>query len=67
MDVTVDQTIGGLHILVKPQICGQLYAHDSALLVPGCNVKDIENTLSIEMESVNHWLVVNKLSASGQD
>lgn len=39
-----------------------LYADDSALLVPGCNVKDIENTLGIELESVNQWLVDNKLS-----
>jgi len=39
-----------------------LYADDSALLVPGCNVKDIEHTLGIELESVNQWLVDNKLS-----
>ncbi len=39
-----------------------LYADDSALLVPGCKVKDIENTLSIELESVDQWVVDNKLS-----
>uniref|UniRef100_A0A671W1V6 Reverse transcriptase domain-containing protein n=1 Tax=Sparus aurata TaxID=8175 RepID=A0A671W1V6_SPAAU len=39
-----------------------LYADDSALLVPGCNVSDIENTLGAELESVNQWLIVNKLS-----
>lgn len=35
---------------------------DSALLVPGCNVKDIENNLGIELKCVNQWLVDNKLS-----
>ena len=39
-----------------------LYADDSALLVPGCNVKVIENTLGVELESVHQWLVDNKLS-----
>ena len=39
-----------------------LYADDSALLVPGCNVKVIENTLGVELESVNQWLLDNKLS-----
>jgi len=44
-----------------------LYADDSALLVPGFNVKDIEHTIGIELESVNQWLVDNKLSAYRQD
>uniref|UniRef100_A0A671TKH7 Reverse transcriptase domain-containing protein n=1 Tax=Sparus aurata TaxID=8175 RepID=A0A671TKH7_SPAAU len=39
-----------------------LYADDSALLVPGCNVRDIKNTLGAELESVNQWLIDNKLS-----
>ena len=38
------------------------YADDSALRVPGCNVKVIENTLGVELESVNQWLKDNKLS-----
>ena len=39
-----------------------LYADDSALLIPGRNLKDIEKQLSIELSCVNEWLVDNKLS-----
>ena len=39
-----------------------LYADDSALLVSGKNVSEIEAILSAELESVNEWLTENKLS-----
>ena len=39
-----------------------LYADDSALLVSHKDVKVIEQTLSIELQSLSHWLVDNKLS-----
>ena len=39
-----------------------LYADDSALVVSGTSVSDIEATLSLELESVSQWLMDNKLS-----
>jgi len=39
-----------------------LYADDSALLVSGCNVNEIEEKLSLELENVKMWLEENKLS-----
>ena len=39
-----------------------LYADDSALLVPGRDIKEIEDKLSDELESVSEWLSDNKLS-----
>ena len=39
-----------------------LYADDSALLVSGKDVSEIEETLSLELESVCEWLTDNKLS-----
>ena len=39
-----------------------LYADDSALLVSGKSVTDIENQLSTELTKVKDWLVDNKLS-----
>ena len=38
-----------------------LYADDSALLYADRDPKVIENVLSTELQSVNHWLVENKL------
>ena len=39
-----------------------LYADDSALIVRGKNIKDIETKLTLEMETVSKWLITNKLS-----
>lgn len=39
-----------------------LYADDSALLVPGNDVKEIECTLSKELENARQWLIDNRLS-----
>ena len=39
-----------------------LYADDSALLVSGKNVSEIQKVLSQELKSVCEWLVDNKLS-----
>lgn len=39
-----------------------LYADDSALLISGKSVQDIELKLSMELTNVNDWLVDNKLS-----
>ena len=39
-----------------------LYADDAALLIHGKNLKDIESSLSSELEIVNEWLISNKLS-----
>ena len=39
-----------------------LYADDSALLVPGRDIKEIEDKLNDELESVSNWLSDNKLS-----
>ena len=39
-----------------------LYADDSALLIPGRNLKDIEKQLSRELSCITEWLVDNKLS-----
>ncbi len=39
-----------------------LYADDSALLVSGKSVQNIEEQLSIELRKINEWLVQNKLS-----
>ena len=39
-----------------------LYADDSALLVSGKDVAEIEAALSVELEAVQEWLVDNKLS-----
>ena len=39
-----------------------LYADDSAIIVSGKNITEIENSLSKELESVQDWLIDNKLS-----
>ena len=39
-----------------------LYADDSALMVSGRNVTEIETTLTVELNSIHKWLVDNKLS-----
>ena len=39
-----------------------LYANDSVLLVSGKDLVEIEATLSSELESMNDWLINNKLS-----
>ena len=39
-----------------------IYADDAALLVHGKNLKDIQSSLSSELEMVNQWLISNKLS-----
>ena len=39
-----------------------LYADDSVLLASGKDLVEIEATLSCELESVNNWLIDNKLS-----
>ena len=39
-----------------------LYADDSALMVSGSNVTEIETTLTVEHNSIHKWLVDNKLS-----
>ena len=39
-----------------------LYADDSVLLAAGKDIVEIEATLSSELESVNDWLMNNKLS-----
>ena len=39
-----------------------LYADDSALIVPGIDVKEIELKLTKELESISNWLTDNKLS-----
>ena len=39
-----------------------LYADDSALMVSGKDISVIEETLSVELESVSEWLTENKLS-----
>ena len=39
-----------------------LYADDSALIVSGKNVEDVEKNLSTNLESLCNWLVDNKLS-----
>ena len=39
-----------------------LYADDSALIVPGKDVKEIELKLTKELESISNWLTDNKLS-----
>ena len=39
-----------------------LYADDSALIVPGKDVKEIELKLTQELESISNWLNDNKLS-----
>ena len=39
-----------------------LYADDSALLVSGKDMSEIEETLSMELTSVSEWLTDNKLS-----
>ena len=39
-----------------------LYADDSALLIPGKDLVELENVLSEELRSVSEWLVDNKLS-----
>ena len=39
-----------------------LYADDSAILVSGKSVLDIQTQLSVELEAVHSWLVDNKLS-----
>ena len=38
-----------------------LYANDSALLITGWNLKDIEMQLSRELSWISEWLVDNKL------
>ena len=39
-----------------------LYADDSALLVSGSDVSEIEKTLGNELDSVSKWLIDNRLS-----
>ena len=39
-----------------------LHANDSVLLASGRDIVGIEATLSSELESVNDWLINNKLS-----
>ena len=39
-----------------------LYADDSALMVSGRNVTEIDTTLTVELNSIHKWLVDNKLS-----
>ena len=39
-----------------------LYADDSALIVPGKDVKEIELQLTKELKSISNWLTDNKLS-----
>ena len=39
-----------------------LHADDSALIVPGKDVKEIELKLTKELESISNWLIDNKLS-----
>ena len=39
-----------------------LYAHDSAILVAGQNIAQVESLLSRELETVSEWLIGNKLS-----
>ena len=39
-----------------------LYADDSALIVPGKDVKEIELKLTKELESINNWLTDNTFS-----
>ena len=39
-----------------------LYADDSALMVSGRKVTEIETTLTVELTSIHKWLVDNKLS-----
>jgi len=39
-----------------------LYADDSAILVSGKDVGQIQITLSKELESIREWLIDNKLS-----
>ena len=39
-----------------------LYADDSALLTSSKDISEIERVLSVELESVNEWLVENRLS-----
>ena len=39
-----------------------LYADDSAILVAGQNIAQIESLLSRELETVSEWLIGNKLS-----
>ena len=39
-----------------------LYADDSALLVSGKDVLEIEKILSVELGAVNEWLCENRLS-----
>ena len=42
--------------------CKLLYADDSALTVPGKDLKEIELKLTKELESISNWLTDNKLS-----
>ena len=39
-----------------------LDAGDSALMMSGRNVTEIETTLTVELTSIHEWLVDNKLS-----
>ena len=39
-----------------------MYADDSALIVAGKNIADIQQTLTSQLESVREWLIDNKLS-----
>ena len=39
-----------------------LYADDSALIVTGKDLKEIELKLTKELESISNWLTDNKLS-----
>ena len=39
-----------------------LYADDSAILVHGKHIHEVESLLSSELETVSDWLICNKLS-----
>ena len=44
-----------------------LYADDSALLVSGEDVSEVERTLSMELGAVSEWLCKNRLASFGKD
>ena len=39
-----------------------LFADDTNILLSGDDAKEISNTLSIELDKLNAWFAVNKLS-----
>ena len=52
--------INDMYVAVKRKLL--LYADDSVLLASGKDLVEIEATLSTEIQSVNDWLIDNKLS-----